>query len=180
MRSNITSPSDTPWRDWVKEQLRKLRARQDTDPRTEDVLDTWFSLAAVAVLDAGLAPKQTKDLKTYYQTDVTGHRLRHHLFWVAAMMMMGLHFHRRRSAFPHGLCARAGRDKNGAKMSKVQGQRHSYPLELIDEYGADALRFTLAIMAAQGRDVSSTLPQRVAGYPQFRHPALERRPLRRV
>ena len=85
-------------------------------------------------------------------------------FWVARMMMMGLHFMDKEpfdTVYVHALV----RDKTGAKMSKSKGNVID-PLELIDEYGADALRFTLAIMAAQGRDVKLN-PQRIAGYRNF-------------
>ena len=85
-------------------------------------------------------------------------------FWVARMMMMGLHFMGEEpfhTVYVHALV----RDKNGAKMSKSKGNVID-PLELIDEYGADALRFTLAIMAAQGRDVKLD-PARIAGYRNF-------------
>jgi valyl-tRNA synthetase len=85
-------------------------------------------------------------------------------FWVARMMMMGLHFMEEEpfhTVYVHALV----RDKNGQKMSKSKGNVID-PLELIDEYGADALRFTLAIMAAQGRDVKLD-PARIAGYRNF-------------
>ena len=85
-------------------------------------------------------------------------------FWVARMMMMGLHFMDEEpfhTVYVHALV----RDKNGAKMSKSKGNVID-PLELIDEYGADALRFTLTIMAAQGRDVKLD-PARIAGYRNF-------------
>jgi valyl-tRNA synthetase len=85
-------------------------------------------------------------------------------FWVARMMMMGLHFMDEEpfhTVYVHALV----RDKNGAKMSKSKGNVID-PLGLIDEYGADALRFTLAIMAAQGRDVKLD-PARIAGYRNF-------------
>ena len=91
-------------------------------------------------------------------------------FWVARMMMMGLHFMKDEDGNPvepfHTVYVHAlVRDKTGAKMSKSKGNVID-PLELIDEYGADALRFTLAIMAAQGRDVKLD-PARIAGYRNF-------------
>ena len=85
-------------------------------------------------------------------------------FWVARMMMMGLHFMEEvpfRTVYIHALV----RDQHGAKMSKSKGNVID-PLELIDEYGADALRFTLAAMAAQGRDIKLST-QRVEGYRNF-------------
>jgi len=109
-------------------------------------------------------PDNTKELELYYPTSVlvTGFDLI--FFWIARMMMMGLHFTGEvpfRTVYMHALV----RDKNGAKMSKSKGNVID-PLELIDEYGADALRFTLAIMAAQGRDVKLD-PARIAGYRNF-------------
>jgi valyl-tRNA synthetase len=97
-------------------------------------------------------------------------------FWVARMMMMGLHFMGKEpfhTVYVHALV----RDKNGAKMSKSKGNVID-PLELIDEYGADALRFTLAIMAAQGSDVKLD-PGAHRRLPQLRHQAVERHALRR-
>ncbi len=85
-------------------------------------------------------------------------------FWVARMMMMGLHFMKEmpfHTVYIHALV----RDERGAKMSKSKGNVID-PLELIDEYGADALRFTLAAMAAQGRDIKLST-QRVEGYRNF-------------
>ena len=85
-------------------------------------------------------------------------------FWVARMMMMGLHFMEEvpfRTVYIHALV----RDERGAKMSKSKGNVID-PLDLIDEYGADALRFTLAAMAAQGRDIKLST-QRVEGYRNF-------------
>ncbi len=109
-------------------------------------------------------PDQTQELKTYYQTDVLVTGFDIIFFWVARMMMMGLHFMDEEpfhTVYVHALV----RDKNGAKMSKSKGNVID-PLDLIDEYGADALRFTLTIMAAQGRDVKLD-PARIAGYRNF-------------
>ena len=131
--------------------------------RDEDVLDTWFSSALWPFSTLGW-PDETPELATYYPTDVLVTGFDIIFFWVARMMMMGLHcmgkepFH---TVYVHALV----RDKNGAKMSKSKGNVID-PLELIDEYGADALRFTLAIMAAQGRDVKLD-PARIAGYRNF-------------
>jgi len=131
--------------------------------RDEDVLDTWFSSALWPFSTMGW-PDKTKELALYYPTAVlvTGFDLI--FFWIARMMMMGLHFTDEvpfRTVYMHALV----RDKNGAKMSKSKGNVID-PLALIDEYGADALRFTLAIMAAQGRDVKLD-PARIAGYRNF-------------
>lgn len=153
---------DTPWRDWVKDQLENYEPGNILT-RDEDVLDTWFSSALWPFSTLGW-PHKTKELDTYYQTDVLVTGFDIIFFWVARMMMMGLHFMKEEpfhTVYVHALV----RDKNGAKMSKSKGNVID-PLELIDEYGADALRFTLAIMAAQGRDVKLD-PARVAGYRNF-------------
>ncbi len=137
--------------------------------RDEDVLDTWFSSALWPFSTLGW-PEKTPELARYYQTDVLITAFDIIFFWVARMMMMGLHFMKDENGTPiepfHTVYIHAlVRDKHGAKMSKSKGNVID-PLELIDEYGADALRFTLAIMAAQGRDVKLD-PQRVAGYRNF-------------
>ncbi len=137
--------------------------------RDEDVLDTWFSSALWPFSTLGW-PKETPELDKYYQTDVLVTGFDIIFFWVARMMMMGLHFMKDADGTPvepfHTVYVHAlVRDKNGQKMSKSKGNVID-PLELIDEYGADALRFTLAIMAAQGRDVKLD-PARIAGYRNF-------------
>ncbi|KAB2696540.1 valine--tRNA ligase [Ochrobactrum sp. Kaboul] len=131
--------------------------------RDTDVLDTWFSSGLWPFSTLGW-PDKTPELATYYPTSVlvTGFDIL--FFWVARMMMMGLHFMEEipfHTVYLHALV----RDKHGAKMSKSKGNVID-PLELMDEYGADALRFTLAIMAAQGRDVKLD-PARIAGYRNF-------------
>jgi valyl-tRNA synthetase len=153
---------DTPWKSWVEDKLENFEPG-DILTRDEDVLDTWFSSALWPFSTLGW-PDETPELKTYYQTDVLVTGFDIIFFWVARMMMMGLHFMEEEpfhTVYVHALV----RDKNGAKMSKSKGNVID-PLELIDEYGADALRFTLAIMAAQGRDVKLD-PARVAGYRNF-------------
>ncbi len=137
--------------------------------RDPDVLDTWFSSALWPFSTLGW-PEQTPELAKYYQTDVliTGFDII--FFWVARMMMAGLHFMKDENGNPvepfHTVYVHAlVRDKHGQKMSKSKGNVID-PLELIDEYGADALRFTLAVMAAQGRDVKLD-PARIAGYRNF-------------
>jgi valyl-tRNA synthetase len=137
--------------------------------RDEDVLDTWFSSALWPFSTLGW-PDKTPELARYYQTDVLVTGFDIIFFWVARMMMMGLHFMEDEHGEPvepfHTVYVHAlVRDKNGQKMSKTKGNVID-PLELIDEYGADALRFTLAIMAAQGRDVKLD-PARIAGYRNF-------------
>ncbi len=142
---------------------------QVTLKRDNDVLDTWFSSALWPFSTMGW-PDQTPELARYYQTDVLVTGFDIIFFWVARMMMSGLHFMKDENGkgiepfhtvYVHALV----RDKHGAKMSKSKGNVID-PLDLIDEYGADALRFTLAVMAAQGRDVKLD-PQRIEGYRNF-------------
>ena len=131
--------------------------------RDPDVLDTWFSSALWPFSTLGW-PDETPELERYYPTDVLVTGLDIIFFWVARMMMMGLHFmgdvpfH---TVYIHALV----RDSAGAKMSKSKGNVID-PLELMDRYGADALRFTLAAMAAPGRDIKLS-EKRVEGYRNF-------------
>ncbi|WP_019170484.1 valine--tRNA ligase [Pseudaminobacter salicylatoxidans] len=151
-----------PWKAWVEDKLENFQPG-DILTRDEDVLDTWFSSALWPFSTLGW-PDKTPELETYYQTDVLVTGFDIIFFWVARMMMMGLHFMQEEpfhTVYVHALV----RDKNGAKMSKSKGNVID-PLELVDEYGADALRFTLSIMAAQGRDVKLD-PARIAGYRNF-------------
>jgi valyl-tRNA synthetase len=131
--------------------------------RDEDVLDTWFSSALWPFSTLGW-PDDTPELKAYYPNAalVTGFDII--FFWVARMMMMGLYVMKEvpfRDVYIHALV----RDEKGAKMSKSKGNVID-PIELVDAYGADALRFTLAAMAAQGRDVKLARA-RVEGYRNF-------------
>ena len=131
--------------------------------RDEDVLDTWFSSALWPFSTLGW-PDKTPELARYYPTDVLVTGFDIIFFWIARMMMMGLHFMEEvpfRDVYIHALV----RDEKGQKMSKSKGNVID-PLELIDAYGADALRFTLAAMAAQGRDIKLS-PSRVEGYRNF-------------
>ncbi|WFU37403.1 valine--tRNA ligase [Bradyrhizobium sp. CB82] len=131
--------------------------------RDEDVLDTWFSSALWPFSTLGW-PDDTPEVKRYYPTDVLVTGFDIIFFWVARMMMMGLHFMKEvpfSTVYIHALV----RDERGAKMSKSKGNVID-PLHLIDEYGADALRFTLAAMAAQGRDIKLAT-SRVEGYRNF-------------
>ncbi|AUC09859.1 MULTISPECIES: valine--tRNA ligase [Hyphomicrobiales] len=157
-----------PWKAWVEEKLENF-APGEILTRDEDVLDTWFSSALWPFSTLGW-PEQTPELARYYPTNVLVTGFDIIPFWVVRMMQMGLHFMKDDAGNPvepfstvyiHALV----RDKNGQKMSKSKGNVID-PLELIDEYGADALRFTLAIMAAQGRDVKLD-PARIAGYRNF-------------
>jgi valyl-tRNA synthetase len=137
--------------------------RDVTLKRDEDVLDTWFSSALWPFSTLGW-PDKTPALRRYYPTDalVTGFDII--FFWVARMMMMGLHFMQEipfREVYIHALV----RDDKGQKMSKTKGNVMD-PLGMIDQYGADALRFTLAAMAAQGRDIKLST-HRVEGYRNF-------------
>ena len=131
--------------------------------RDPDVLDTWFSSALWPFSTLGW-PDETPELKRYYPTDVliTGFDII--FFWVARMMMMGLQFMDEvpfHTVYIHALV----RDEAGQKMSKSKGNVID-PIELIDKFGADALRFTLTALAAQGRDVRLS-ESRVEGYRNF-------------
>jgi valyl-tRNA synthetase len=141
----------------------RARFARDYIKRDEDVLDTWFSSALWPFSTLGW-PDDTPELKRFYPTStlVTGFDII--FFWVARMMMMGLHFRKEvpfHDVYIHALV----RDERGQKMSKSKGNVID-PLAVIDEYGADALRFTLAAMAAQGRDIKLSA-QRVEGYRNF-------------
>jgi len=131
--------------------------------RDEDVLDTWFSSALWPFSTLGW-PDDSRDIERHYPTDVLVTGFDIIFFWVARMMMMGLHF-MGHVPFPVVYIHALVRDEKGAKMSKSKGNVID-PLHLIDDYGADALRFTLAAMAAQGRDIKLA-PQRVEGYRNF-------------
>ncbi len=131
--------------------------------RDEDVLDTWFSSALWPFSTLGW-PDETPELKRYYPTSVLVTGFDIIFFWVARMMMMGLEFLEEEpfhTVYMHALV----RDEKGQKMSKTKGNVID-PLQLIDQYGADATRFTLAAMAAQGRDLKLSI-QRVEGYRNF-------------
>jgi valyl-tRNA synthetase len=137
--------------------------------RDEDVLDTWFSSALWPFSTLGW-PDKTPELARYYPTDVLVTGFDIIFFWVARMMMMGDHFMRDEAGKPvepfHTVYIHAlVRDEKGAKMSKSKGNVID-PLDLVDQYGADALRFTLAAMAAQGRDIKLST-QRIEGYRNF-------------
>ncbi len=117
--------------------------------RDEDVLDTWFSSALWAFSTLGW-PEQTPELKRYYPTSVLVTSFDIIFFWVARMMMMGLHF-MGDVPFRDVVIHTRVLDEKGLKMSKTKGNVVD-PVDLIDEYGADALRFALAL-AAGGRDM---------------------------
>ncbi|MDD9903146.1 MAG: valine--tRNA ligase, partial [Rhodospirillaceae bacterium] len=118
--------------------------------RDEDVLDTWFSSGLWPFSTLGW-PEETPELARYYPTDVLVTGFDIIFFWVARMMMLGMHFMKEvpfRTVYVHALV----RDASGQKMSKSKGNIID-PLELIDKFGGDALRFTLASLAAPGRDI---------------------------
>ena len=149
--------------DIAADPARRARFAREYIRRDEDVLDTWFSSALWPFSTLGW-PDETAELKRFYPTSalVTGFDII--FFWVARMMMMGLHFMKEvpfHDIYIHALV----RDASGAKMSKSKGNVID-PLNLIGEYGADALRFTLAAMAAQGRDIKLST-QRVEGNRNF-------------
>ncbi len=129
----------------------------------EDVLDTWFSSGLWPFSTMGW-PDDTATLRTFYPTSVmeTGHDII--FFWVARMMMMGLHFMGEvpfRTVYLHPMV----RDEKGQKMSKTKGNVID-PLVITEQYGADALRFTLAALTAQGRDIKLA-KERIEGYRAF-------------
>jgi valyl-tRNA synthetase len=128
-----------------------------------DVLDTWFSSGLWPFSTLGW-PDKTPELDRYYPGDVLVTGFDIIFFWVARMMMMGLHFMGEvpfKEVYIHALV----RDEKGQKMSKSKGNVMD-PLELCDKYGTDSVRFTLAAMAAQGRDIKLA-EQRIAGYRNF-------------
>jgi valyl-tRNA synthetase len=131
--------------------------------RDEDVLDTWFSSALWPFSTLGW-PEKTEDLAKFYPTStlVTGFDII--FFWVARMMMMGIHFMGEvpfKQVFINALV----RDEKGAKMSKSKGNVMD-PLVLIDELGCDAVRFTMTAMSGQARDIKLS-KQRIEGYRNF-------------
>ena len=129
----------------------------------EDVLDTWFSSALWPFSTLGW-PDETRELDTFYPTSVlvTGFDIL--FFWVARMMMMGLHF-KEQVPFKHVYIHALVRDAEGKKMSKSTGNVID-PLAMIEKYGTDALRFTLTAFAAMGRDIKLS-EERIQGYRHF-------------
>jgi valyl-tRNA synthetase len=142
----------------AQQQAGGVNLRQD-----EDVLDTWFSSALWPFVTLGW-PEETHDLKRHYPNDILNSGFDILFFWDARMAMMGLEFMDEvpwRTLYLHGLI----RDAKGQKMSKSKGNTVD-PLGIIDKYGADALRFTLAAMESQGRDIKLD-EKRVEGYRNF-------------
>jgi valyl-tRNA synthetase len=147
----------------VRQEAAEKYGHQVELHRDPDVLDTWFSAALWPFSTLGW-PEPTRELARYYPTDVLVTGFDIIFFWVARMMMMGLHFMGDvpfRTVYIHALV----RDARGQKMSKSRGNIID-PLELIDRYGCDALRFTLAALAAPGRDIKLS-ESRVEGYRNF-------------
>ncbi|MDD8011935.1 MAG: valine--tRNA ligase [Acidobacteriota bacterium] len=129
----------------------------------EDVLDTWFSSALWPFTTLGWQD-DSADFRTFYPTSIMATGFDIIFFWVARMIMMGLHFGKAvpfREVLINGLI----RDEKGQKMSKTRNNAVD-PLEIIREYGADALRFTLAVQAVPGMDISLSV-SRVKGYKAF-------------
>ena len=141
----------------------ELQAGGETLRQDEDVLDTWFSSALWPFATLGW-PEQTEDLARHYPNDVLISGFDILFFWDARMAMQGIEFMGEvpwKTLYLHGLV----RDAHGQKMSKSKGNTVD-PLGLIDKYGADALRFTLAAMESQGRDIKLD-EKRVEGYRNF-------------
>ena len=132
--------------------------------RDEDVLDTWFSSGLWPFSTLGW-PESNAEVKRYYPGDVLVTGFDIIFFWVARMMMMSMHFMDGEVPFKEVYIHALVRDEKGQKMSKSKGNVLD-PLELIDQYGADSLRFTLAAMAAQGRDIKMST-SRLEGYRNF-------------
>lgn len=143
--------------------LRCDKCGDETLSQDADVLDTWFSSGLWPFSTLGW-PEETEDLETFYPTDVlvTGFDIL--FFWVARMVMTGIHF---TGKLPFKTVHLTGlvRDAQGQKMSKTKGNTVD-PLELVEEYGADALRFTLAVLDSPGRDIPLDT-ERMAGYRAF-------------
>ncbi|NKD54284.1 MULTISPECIES: valine--tRNA ligase [unclassified Haematospirillum] len=160
-------PDGTPFVEMSEEEARSAAENHYGHPvelvRDPDVLDTWFSSALWPFSTLGW-PEKTPELARYYPGDVLVTGFDIIFFWVARMMMFGMYIMDDvpfRDVYIHALV----RDEKGQKMSKSKGNVMD-PLDLIDRYGTDALRFTLAAMAAQGRDIKMS-EQRIAGYRNF-------------
>jgi valyl-tRNA synthetase len=147
----------------AKAEARAQYGRDEALTQDEDVLDTWFSSGLWPFSTLGW-PEKTKELARYYPGDVLVTGFDIIFFWVARMMMQGIHFMGEvpfRAVYIHGLV----RDERGQKMSKSKGNIID-PLELIDRYGADALRFTICALTGPGRDVKLGAA-RVESYRRF-------------
>jgi len=160
-------PDGHPFVEYTEDEARAAAEKHygvATDvTRDPDVLDTWFSSALWPFSTLGW-PDDTPEVGRYYPTDclVTGFDII--FFWVARMMMMGLHFMDEvpfKDVYIHALV----RDEKGQKMSKSKGNVMD-PLDLIDQFGSDAVRFTMTSQAVQGRDVKLSI-SRIEGYRNF-------------
>ncbi|WP_374470092.1 valine--tRNA ligase [Phenylobacterium sp.] len=147
----------------ARAQAREAYGRDEPLKQDEDVLDTWFSSALWPFSTLGW-PAETEDLRRFYPTHtlITGFDII--FFWVARMMMQGIHF-MGEVPFKRVFINALVRDASGAKMSKSKGNVMD-PLELVDEFGADALRFTLTAMSGAARDIKLSR-QRIEGYRNF-------------
>jgi len=147
----------------AKKIAKKFYKKEVELKRDEDVLDTWFSSALWPFATLGW-PKKTYELKRFYPTSVLVTGFDIIFFWVARMMMMGNHLIKKipfSKVYVHALV----RDEKGQKMSKSKGNVID-PLEIINKYGADSLRFTLISMASPGRDIKLS-EDRLKGYRNF-------------
>lgn len=147
----------------LREEPRVCRCGSRDLRQDQDVLDTWFSSALWPFSTMGW-PKKTKDLEIFYPTSLLSTGFDIIYFWVARMIIMGLRFMGEvpfRDVYIHALI----KDLEGQKMSKSKGNIID-PLDIIQEYGADALRFTLSILAIQGRDILISR-DRIKGYRDF-------------
>jgi len=150
---------------WVAHSFAEAAALAGTEElrQDDDVLDTWFSSALWPFSTLGW-PEATPDLAAFYPTDVLVTAFEILFFWVARMVMSGLHF---TGEVPFRRVHLTGlvRDASGVKMSKTKGNVLD-PADLVATYGADAVRFTLALLDAPGRDIPLD-PERMAGYRAF-------------
>jgi valyl-tRNA synthetase len=146
------------------EEAAKAQAGGKAITRDDDVLDTWFSSALWPFSTMGW-PQETPELARFYPTSVLVTGFDIIFFWVARMMMFGIHFMDGKVPFERVFIHNRVLDEQGAKMSKTKGNVVD-PLTLIDEFGADALRFTLALAAGQSRDMRIG-PARVEGGRNF-------------
>jgi len=147
----------------ARAQALEFYGREEPLRQDEDVLDTWFSSALWPFSTLGW-PEKTSDVARFYPTHtlVTGFDII--FFWVARMMMQGLHF-MGDVPFKRVFINALVRDAEGKKMSKSKGNVMD-PLELVDDYGADALRFTMTAMSGQARDIKLSR-ERIEGYRNF-------------
>ena len=147
----------------LREDPTNCKCGSSSIEQDSDVLDTWFSSALWPFSTLGW-PDKTRDLEVYYPTSVLSTSFDIIFFWVARMMIMGLKFMDEvpfKKVYIHALI----RDEKGQKMSKSKGNVVD-PLDIIKDYGTDALRFTLSALSAQGRDIFLSKEQ-IEGYRHF-------------